>query len=123
MRESAFDAGDRKKRSIALWGFVVLSALSGAADLIFHYITIWSKESWTMSTVIGALLIYTWCHYDALVYKQLIPRSLKFCIVLLAIVGVPIYLVRSRGWLGAARVGFGIPVLLLSIGVYYGSWF
>src|SRR5262245_40181770 len=98
----------RIKRSIALWAFLLSAALGGAADLFFYY-TSWSQWSCLVSTVVEVLLIYTWCHYDAVLYKQLIPRSLKFYIVLLAIIGVPMYLVRSRGWRGAARVGFGIP--------------
>jgi len=123
MREVEFDARVKKKRSIALLAFLVSSALFGAADIFLYYSTSWSQGTWVLSTILAAVLLYTWCHYDALLLKQLIPRSLRFCIVLFAIVGVPMYLVRSRGWRGAARVGFGIPVLLLSIGIYYGSWY
>jgi hypothetical protein len=111
------------KRSVALYAFLVSSAVFGVADLLLYANNSWIEVSWLLNAVVGIFTIVAWCRYDSQIQNFPLSGTLAFIIWALSIVGVLMYLVRSRGWGGAARVGFGLPIFLLSIGLYYGSWY
>jgi hypothetical protein len=113
----------KRKRRIALVVFLASSAMFGAADLLLNRNTGWIAMSGILDTIIGIIAIVAWCKYDAQIHTYPMTRGLKLLIWLFAVIGVPLYLVRSRGWIGAAKIGFGLPAFLLSIGLYYGGWY
>ena len=76
-----------------------------------------------MDAIVGIILIYYWCRYDASIRNELISTEMKIGIILITIIAVPIYLKRTRGWKGAAKIGFGIPVMLLNMLLYYAGWY
>lgn len=73
--------------------------------------------------IIGLLAIVCWLSYDAALRNYPLNGGVRWCVILIAAIGVPLYLVRARGWKGAAVLGFGIPAFAMNIGTYYLGWF
>jgi len=113
----------RLKRDIALAVFFISSLAFGVADLLLYRNSSWTSTSWILNAIVGIIAIVSWCRYDSQVQGFVMNGSLRLIIWLLAAVGVPMYLVRSRGWRRAARVGFGIPAFVLSVALYYAGWY
>ncbi len=116
-------AAATKGKAISLGVFLGSSAIFGVADIILWEYEAWETISTILDTVIGILAILTWCSYDARLHKFPLSGRFRLFIFLFAIIGVPVYLVRSRGWMAAAKIGFGVPVFLLSIAISYGAFF
>lgn len=57
--------------------------------------------------ITGILAVLFWCRFDAREHRCRLSKRLSAVIVLIAIVGVPIYLIKSRG------MGKGIVAILL----------
>lgn len=110
------------KRAVALSIFLGSSAAFGVADLLLYANTGWPMISLLFNTLIGAATIVAWCRFDSIIHVYPLTTRLSVSIFLLAIVAVPVYLVRSRGWTAAAKLGFGLPIFLLAIGLYHGCW-
>ncbi len=58
-----------------------------------------------------------WCYTDA--KDRMVPVSglLRFVMLFIAIIGVPWYFLRSRGFIQAAKGGFGLGLFALWFGV------
>lgn len=65
------------------------------------------------STFAFNLVLLAWCFRDADEKRVPITRWLGLCLLMLAVVGVPWYFVRSRGWFGALKRGFGLGIVAL----------
>lgn len=113
----------KRRRDLALVVYLASGSVFGVLDLILYYHDTWSSISWVLNTLVGIVAIVAWCAYDARLKGMTISLGLRLAIWLIALVGVPVYLVRSRGWGGAARLGFGLPVFLLGLGLYYAGWY
>jgi len=113
----------KRKRDIAFAVFLGSSVVFGIADLVFYRSESWISTSFVLNTIAGTMAIASWCRYDSHVQNYPLSGRLWLVIWLIALVGVPVYLVQSRGWRRAARIGFGLPVFLLSIGLYYIGWY
>jgi hypothetical protein len=118
-----FIVSQRKKRSLALAVFLGTSVAFGIVDLLLYQNAGWESCSWILNTIVGVVAIVAWCRYDSQIRGYPLSASLKLLIWLIALIGVPVYLVQSRGWKGAAKLGFGLPVFLLNAGLYYGGWY
>jgi len=57
------------------------------------------------------LALLGWCYADSEERKIPITRYLGLALVALAMIGVPWYFVRSRGFLGAAKAVFGFGLI------------
>lgn len=63
------------------------------------------------------LALLGWCYADAEEKKVPITQFLGLALLLFAMVGVPWYFVRSRGFLGACKGAFGFGL----IGLWFGA--
>lgn len=113
----------RTKRFWCLMIILFSPLFFGVLDLIFFDDESVQNGSYLISMIIGILAIVCWVSYDAALRGFPFNGGLRWCVILIAAVGVPVYLVKSRGWKGAAVLGFGIPAFLISMGTYYLGWF
>ena len=111
------------KRNIALALLFLSSASFGSADLFLYRHWEWTSMSWVLNMIIGVILIVGWCTYDSQMQGYPLIGWLRLTIVLVAIVGVPIYLVKSRDWRRAAKIGFGLPAYIGILSFYYAGWY
>lgn len=108
----------RRKRFLCLSVFLLSPFAFGVIDLIYYDSQSAEDSSYLISTIIGIFAIVGWVSYDAALRDYPLSSGLRWCVILLAVVGVPLYLVRTRGWKGAAIIGFGLPALLISMATY-----
>lgn len=112
----------RSKRKEALILLIAWALLSGMVDVLWHS----SQWALFLSFVIhlgvqmGAT--FSWCKNDAAMRRFVMPSGMMGVIITAALIGVPWYFIRTRGWLGAARQGFGLPLVLLSGVLYFSAW-
>ena len=114
---------DTRKRTIALLVLIFYPVVFGVADLVFYTGDTSFGVSEVLSTIIGVIAIVVWCTLDARIRGFPFVGGLRVLVWLLAAIGVPIYLKRTRGWLGAAKIGFGFPAFAASIATYYVGWY
>lgn len=112
----------RRWRIIAFVTFMTASAFIAVADFVFYEIKWWTDGSWILDVLITTIAIAVWCHLDARLKGRLISRRLSVWIVLASLFAVPVYLVQSRGWKGALKLGLGLPFFAVSIWVYDLTW-
>ena len=103
--------------------FLGVALLSGIVDLLIYHNDDWLFISLVVSTIITVGAATLWCIYDARIMRLQIPRDLILLIVFLTPAGVLLYLVKSRGWRKAMKLGFGAPVLALHQAFYYMAWY
>ena len=120
---SDFLAKQKRNRTIALAVFIGSSLLFGIADLLLDENQDWTAASFILDAIVGIVAVACWCRIDSRIQSYPLSGNLWRLIWLVAIIGVPIYLVKSRGWSRAAKIGFGAPAFLLSVGFYYGGWY
>lgn len=111
------------KRRIALLVFVLSPVGFGAYDLFAVDDAGQLASSYLISIIVGIGALLAWCSFDATIHDFEISTGLRFGIFLLAVVAVPVYLVKARGWTGALRIGLGLPILASSVGTYYLGWY
>jgi len=116
------DRSLRRWRFVAFTVFMTSSAFFAVADFVFYDVKGWTDGSWILDIVIATIAVAAWCHLDARVNGCLISRRLSIWIVLAALFAVPVYLVQSRGWKGALKVGLGLPFFAVSIWIYDLAW-
>lgn len=75
-----------------------------------------------VDVLVATAAIATWCHFDARILDYRISRGLRVWIVLASLIAVPIYIVDSRGWRGAWRLGLGLPFFAVSIWSHDFGW-
>ena len=113
----------KKRRSIALWIFVLSALPFSVAALLLYANDGWLQLLEAAYIGISLLSISAWCRFDAEIQNYRISLGLRVGILLMAVIGVPIYLANARGMRGALKVGFGLPPLLASTALYYGGWY
>ena len=112
----------RRKRKNALMLLIAWALLSGVLDVLWYY----SQWALFLSFVVhlgvqmGAAL--SWCENDAHMRRFVMPSGMVGFIITMGFIGVPWYFIRSRGWVGAAKRGFGLPLILLSSVLYLSAW-
>ena len=124
-RESIEEGGSpkdptRRKKRLCLWALMVLGVLLG-------FLMVFVEEGSNQDSVIGFLfgVIFTlfvlfWCHYDAWDRGFKLGRGLALTIVLLMVVGLPVYFFRSRGasegWLACLKaILFLLLIMLIAV--------
>ena len=102
-----------------LVGLLLLFVVMGVLDQL-----VVQKQADRVVTVVGGLvsivLIFIWCQNDSYERSYRIPKALRLLIIFVAILGIPIYLFRTRGIRGVvsivkAVVFFGVCALFAAI--------
>jgi hypothetical protein len=100
-----------------LFGMLALAAIVGVLDQIFADDRGTDKFVTVIYALTAAFLLITWCQYDSRLYAYRIRKPLLLLIFLLAIIGLPLYLLRTRGYRGlisiAIAAAFFAALLLL----------
>ena len=82
-----------------LVGLLLLSVVMGVLDQL-----VVQKRADRAVTLLGGLvsivLIFIWCQNDSYERSYRIPKLLRLLIIFVAILGIPIYLLRTRGITG-----------------------
>lgn len=112
----------KRRRTIALWTFLLSQIPFAAIDLLLlPPDSSWHPGSFALNSVICVACIYQWCLNDARVRQFHLTGGWTMAIVFVAIFAVPVYLQRTRGWKGALRVGWGLPILAANVMLYEAS--
>lgn len=93
----------KTKRSILI-GLVVLAAFYGVAITLMEEGSTLEIVFDIVTCTVGAMMIYTWCLYDSLARNRRIGILFGVLIFGLAIIGVPIYLLKTRGLRGMVSI-------------------
>jgi hypothetical protein len=100
----------RKHKRLALAGLLLAMVCNGAVSGPFG-----SREH-VIGSALCSIFVFVWCYYDALERQYPLNKTMKICIVLLPVVGFPVYAFRSRCLAGFKTVGWAILFLLLAAG-------
>jgi hypothetical protein len=106
----------KKAKRLCLLGLLILAAVGGVLDEVVPSSRNFDRLSTVVSSVIGVLLVFMWCHYDSWQRSCAIGKPLRLLIIFVAFVGVPVYLLRTRGFRGLLSVVLG-GVFLALMGV------
>ena len=102
-----------KRKNIYLWALAGVGLLHG---MLYSYGLSHPPSQMGLQLFNGFtfnLALLGWCYADAEERKIPITRFLGLALLMVAIVGVPWYFLRSRGLLGALRGGLGFGLILL----------
>jgi hypothetical protein len=94
-----------------LFGMLALAAIVGVLEAIFGEDPGTDKALTIVYALTAAFLLVTWCQYDARLYAYRIRKPLLLLIFLLAIIGLPVYLLRARGYRGVIGVAIAAAFL------------
>lgn len=93
---------------------------------VFHYGQTHHQSKQSLDALMGFVLNFIllgWCSADAEEKKVRIYGLLRFALILISLIGVPWYFVRSRGFVGALKGAFGmglfaIWLITITLGVF-----
>ncbi len=111
------------KRRIACLVFILSPVGFGTYDLFAYEDDGQLASSHLFLVIVGIGSILAWCSFDAKIHDFVISQGLRFGIILVAAIAVPVYLVKTRGWPGALKLGLGLPAFAVSAGAYYVGWY
>jgi hypothetical protein len=115
----SYDETTKAAKRRCLVGLLLLAVVMGVLDQL-----VVQKQADRVVTLVGGLvsivLIFIWCQNDSYQRSYKIPKLLRLLIIFVAILGVPIYLLRTRGRRGILSMVklaafFGICVLFTAI--------
>ena len=84
------------RKSIVLVAGAVLALVAGMAAQYF-YPTAESSPVDVVVTLLGALLVFSWYHFDSTRAGYRRSKGLNIAVILIAILALPYYFFRSRG--------------------------
>ena len=93
-----------KAKRWRLTGLVISSIAFGVAEQLFVESHADERAFAIGGMVVGLLLIVSWCRLDARERAYTISKPLLLTIILLAGVGLPVYLLRTRGVRGILSI-------------------
>ena len=98
-----FDEPIKTAKRLCLVGLLLLFVVMGVLEPLLVL-----KQADRTVTLLGGLvsivLIFIWCQNDSYERSYRIPKSLRLLIIFVAILGVPIYLLRTRGIWGIVSI-------------------
>lgn len=109
----------KAKRDVVFSIYLGSAWAFGYAGVALQHHPSWVSTGWMVEAIFQLVLIVLWCGYDARFRVFPLTGFLRLTILLLVVVGVPWYLVRTRGWRGAALIGFGLPAYLLTMLLHF----
>lgn len=92
-----------KRRCLAV--LLLIAAVGGAVAPFLQEGSRIDRCSSVFFALLGVGTIFLWCLYDSVERSYHIKLSMRILIFALACVGVPLYLLRTRGWRGVASIG------------------
>ena len=95
---------------------VLLAALSLVAPLVERIATGHVETFSTyglVETIASLIVLFWWYHLDKEEHQYRAGKLMNAGVLVLAVVALPIYFVRSRGWKGGART-MGLAALFLA---------
>ncbi len=110
----------RRQKWILVVMMFVLSGLFGVLDSIYASTPGWERTSFLLDTVSFAFCLSVWCSCDAQLHGFRLNRGLRWAIILIALIGFPIYAFQSRGRRGWLLFGMGLLCFVLMMGVSVG---
>ncbi len=119
--ESDLTAALRRKKRNALLALLAVSAVAGALDSICANSGTDPIVATIATTVPALLLILHWCMLDSQELRVRISTALAVVILLLALVGVPVYLLKSRGAGGLVAIVAALAVGIVLTLIYNGA--
>ena len=115
-----------KRRALA-----ILAALSFASPLAERIVTgrveMFSAFG-VIETVLGLIVLFWWYHVDKAEHAYRAGKLMNAGVLLVAVVALPVYFIRSRGWQGGARTTalallfLGATLVLGEAGEWLGAW-
>ena len=102
-----------KRKGIYLWALAGVGSFHGA---LYSYGLSHPPSQMGLELFIGFtfnLALLGWCFADAEERKIPITRFLGLALLMVAVVGVPWYFIRSRGFLAALKAVFGFGLIFL----------
>lgn len=110
---------ERRRKRLVLLIILAAWALNGILDALFAEMASFEKYSELFAVVCFAFCTRLWCHYDSQERGFSIGRFLSLSIVLIALIGFPVYAFRTRGLAGFRLVG-GAVLFMLAVIMFYG---
>ena len=89
----------RAAKRRCLFGLLLLAVVAGVLDQLLDYKSADRILTFVYS-IIGIVLVAMWCQYDSRERSYTIRKPLRLLIIFLAFLGVPIYLLCTRGLRG-----------------------
>ena len=114
-------------KRVTAWALAVLAAVSLVTPLIEVAVTGRSEEFGTFAlvqTLLQVVVIFWWYHLDKIARGYRAGPLMNAGVVALALVALPVYFIRSRGWRhGSIAIVKGIVVFAAATGLEYaGEW-
>ena len=114
-------------KGVTAWALAILAAVSLVVPLIEVAVTGASEEFGAyalVQTLLQVLAIFWWYHFDKAARGYRAGPLMNAGVVALALVALPIYFIRSRGWRhGSVAIAKGIVVFAAATGLeYLGEW-
>lgn len=94
------DANPRKSKYLVLLAMLLVSAVSGGAWALMAAGSPGERLLRLGQAAALLILVLMWCHFDSAERGRNLPKWLAILIVLVAFIGLPVYLLRSRGVFG-----------------------
>ncbi len=110
----------QRQKLILLGVMLLLSGIFGVLDSLYASTPGWERTSLIMDTLSFAFCLSVWCGCDAQLRGFRLSRGLRWTIILIALVGFPVYAFRSRGRQGWSLLGLGVLFFLLLMVVTVG---
>ena len=112
------------------WALVILAALSFVSPLVERIVTgrveFFSRFG-LVETVLGLIVLFWWYHLDKAQHGYRAGVLMNGGVLVLAIVALPIYFIRSRGWkrgavtIGLAALFLAATLVLAELGEWLGA--
>ncbi|HMJ90031.1 MAG TPA: hypothetical protein VK530_09455 [Candidatus Acidoferrum sp.] len=113
----------RRRRNAILALMIGLAVISGAVDVIWYDHHLVCTVNHVIGTLVLSFLVMLWCVYDSRLRNFPLPSVFRLFILLVGLVGVPLYFCRSRGPKERLRSAFGLFLLLAAVAPYYAGWY
>jgi hypothetical protein len=100
-------------------GLMLLAVAMGVLDQLVEQERL-DKALTLAGSLVGIVLIAIWCQYDSCERSYTIPKPMRLLVIFIAILGIPIYLLRTRGLRGVVSIVlavafFGVCVLFAAL--------
>lgn len=113
--------GLKRQKFILLVIMVVLSGLFGVLESLYATTPGADRALFVADTLSFAFCLSVWCASDAQLRGFRLSRGLRWMIILIALIGFPVYAFRSRGRQGWSLFGLGVLFFMLMMAVSVGA--
>src|SRR4051812_35396952 len=103
-------SANRRARAAALIVLAALSFLSPALEMAITGRVDAFSSFGLVETAVSLVVLFWWYHLDKADHDYHAGKLMNAGVLLLAVIALPIYFIRSRGWkLGGRGIGLGGP--------------